>query len=488
MTTADAAREAVGQDERRLRRRRWAGLVVVATAQLVVMVDETIVNIAMPSVQKSLGLADADRQWVITAYTLTFGGLLLLGGRLADRFGPRATFLVGLTGFALASAIGGSATSPGLLIGARAIQGLFAAVLSPSTLTMITALFEDRRERATAFGAYSAIIASGAVVGLLAGGVLTEYLNWRWCLFVNVPIIAIAVAVAPPLLPTIRGDRAVRPGVAGGLLACAGIATLVFGILEVPEHGLTSLRVSGLLAGAAALLTGFVLHQSRARQPLLPPRVLTDRDRVGAFVAVALMGFGMLGVSLFATYQLQVVMRYSPIRAGLAFLPMVAVAMLAATQLAARLLPRVAPRYLMGAGLLCTASGVAMFTAMSTHTSYVSTVLPTWVLLGLGLGLTTPSATNTVMYGTLPHDRGVTAAFRTTSQQVGGSLGLVVANTVAAGATVSHAAPDGSASTDRAVGEALAHGTSVAATWSSGLLVAGTVVVFALVNHRPKAA
>ncbi|MFD8692456.1 MFS transporter [Streptomyces sp. NPDC059651] len=468
-------------------RRRWAGLAVVASAQLVAMLDETVINIALPSAQKSLGMASADRQWIITAYTLAFGSLLLFGGRLADRFGPKRTFMVGITGFAIMSAVGGSATSGGWLIAARALQGVFAAILSPSTLSMVTALFDDKKERAKAFGIYSGIIASGAILGLLVGGMVTEYLSWRWCLFINVPIAALALAAAPMLLPNVRGDRTARPNVQDVLLTVAGMAALVFGFSEVEGHGWGSTRVLVLLALSAVLLTGFVLRQTRAQQPLLPLRVVRDRNRAGSFLAVALAEFGLLGISLFASYQLQVIMHYSPVKAGLAFLPMVAVTVVAATQIAARLMPRVPSRWLIGPGLLCIAAGVAMFNLMSTDSTYLGTILPTWTVLGFGLGLITPSATNMVMYGTLPNDRGITAAFRTTSQQVGGSVGLALANTIAASAIASFvtAHPTGHMSADYTA-RALVHGTAVAATWSSVLIAVGTIAVFWLVNSRPE--
>ncbi|MCX4760228.1 MFS transporter [Streptomyces sp. NBC_01275] len=485
MTSASSAEALVLSTARH--RRRWAGLVVVASAQLVAMLDETVINIALPSAQRSLHMADADRQWIITAYTLAFGGLLLFGGRLSDRFGPKRTFMVGITGFAVMSAVGGAAGSGGMLIAARALQGVFAAVLSPSTLSMVTALFADKKERAKAFGVYSGIIASGAVLGLLIGGMLTEYLSWRWCLFINVPIAAMALAAAPFLLPVVPGDRTARPNVPDIALAGVGMAALVFGFSEVEGHGWGSGRVLGLLALSVVLLTGFVLRQARASQPLLPLRVLNDRNRAGAFLAVALSEFGLLGVSLFATYQLQVIMHYSPVKAGLAFLPMVVVTVVAATQIAARLLPHVSSRWLIAPGLLCIAGGIAMFNLMSTDSTYLGTILPIWTVLGLGLGLITPSATNTVMLGTLPHDRGITAAFRTTSQQVGGSVGLALANTLAASAVasyvVSHTA---TGTTEQFTAEALVHGTAVAASWSSALIAVGTIAVFWLIDSRPE--
>lgn len=316
---------------------------------------------------------------------------------------------------------------------------------------------------------------------------VTEYLSWRWCLFINVPIAALALAAAPPLLPNVRGDRTARPNVPDVALTVLGMAALVVGFSEVEGHGWGSARVLVLLALSVVLLTAFVLRQTRARQPLLPLRVVRDRNRAGAFLAVALAEFGLLGISLFASYQLQVIMHYSPVRAGLAFLPMVAVTVVAATQIAARLMPRIPTRWLIGPGLLCIAAGVAMFNLMSAESTYLGTILPTWTVLGLGLGLITPSATHTVMYGTLPNDRGITAAFRTTSQQVGGSVGLALTNTVAASAIASFvtAHPTGNMSADYTA-RALVHGTAVAATWSGVLIAVGTIAVFWLVNSHPE--
>ncbi|MCE3030882.1 MFS transporter, partial [Streptomyces sp. CMSTAAHL-2] len=299
---------------------RWWGLVVIALAQLMVVLDATIVNIALPSAQRALHMSDGNRQWVITAYTLAFGGLLLLGGRIADLVGRKRTFVIGLVGFALASALGGAATGSGMLFGARALQGVFAAVLAPSALSLLTTMFTDPRERGKAFGVYSALAGSGSAIGLIVGGVLTEYLTWRWCLYVNVPIAALAVFGAFTLLHDRPGHRDVRLDVPGVLLGCGGLVAIVYGFGEAQPRGWSDPLVLALLAAGVLLLVAFVWWQARAPSPLLPLRILRSRDRAGCLLTMTFAVIGMFGLFLFMTYYLQVVLGYSPVRTGLAFL------------------------------------------------------------------------------------------------------------------------------------------------------------------------
>jgi len=301
--------------------RRWTSLIFIALAQLMVALDATIVSIALPSAQSALHVADAERQWVITAYTLAFGGLLLLGGRIGDQLGRKRTFVLGLAGFAVASALGGSALNFGMLIGARALQGAFAALLTPTALSLLAVTFTEPRERAKAFAVYGSIAGSGAAVGLLLGGVLTQYFSWRWCLFVNLPIAVIAAVGGWMVLSDTGAPRRGRLDIAGVAFASGGLVALVFACTDAVTQGWGSAIVIGALVVSAVLLTVFVIWQRHATNPLLPLRIVADRNRGGSYLAVLLTIAGMFGAFLFLTYYMQVVLGYSPLQAGLAFLP-----------------------------------------------------------------------------------------------------------------------------------------------------------------------
>src|SRR5437870_724260 len=301
--------------------RRWLVLVVAAVAQLMLVLDGTIVNIALPSAQQALGFSNGDRQWVVTAYALSFGSLLLVGGRLGDIFSRKWVFITSLVGFAIASAIGGAAGSFAVLVTARALQGAFGAVLAPSALGTLVSTFNDPRERGRAFGVFGSVAAGGSAVGLILGGVLTEYLSWRWCLYVNLVFAAIAVVGA---LAYIRGGRlASRPRMdwIGAVLACAGPFAIVFGFSQAESAGWTALTVGSLVCGVV-LLAGFVVAERIVPHPLLPLRVIVDRARGGAYVAVGISGMAIFGTFLFLTFYLQVVKGYSPLETGLLFLQM----------------------------------------------------------------------------------------------------------------------------------------------------------------------
>lgn len=296
-----------------------------------VVLDSTIVNIALPSAQQDLGFSDGDRQWIVTAYALAFGSLLLLGGRIADLFGRKMTFLVGLVGFAGASAVGGAAGSFEMLVGARAVQGLFGALLAPAALSLLTTTFTDAKERAKAFGVYGAIAGAGGAIGLLLGGVLTEHLDWRWTLYVNIAFAAVAFAGGAVLLRRSTRDKTAKIDVPGAILVSAGLFCLVYGFSNAETHDWSSAATWGFLAAGAALLAAFTWWQTRSPHPLLPLRVLLDRNRGASFISVLLLGAGMFGVFLFLTYYLQQTLGYTPIETGLAFLPMIAALMIAST-------------------------------------------------------------------------------------------------------------------------------------------------------------
>jgi EmrB/QacA subfamily drug resistance transporter len=460
--------------------RRWAALVFIALAQLMIALDATIVNIALPSAQAALRFTDTDRQWVVTAYTLAFGGLLLLGGRVADRMGRRSAFLVGLGGFAGASALGGVAGSLAMLAAARALQGASAALLAPTVLALLATTFTEPRERGRAFAIFGGIAGAGGAVGLLLGGLLTEYLGWRWCLYVNVPV-AVATALGAWLtIAAVPAGRRARLDVAGALLATGALVALVLGCAQTAHHEWGSVPVLGPLLSAAVLLAVFVRRESRASDPLLPARLLADRSRLGAYVSVAFAVAGMLSLFLFLTYDLQVVLGYPALRAGLAFLPLSA-AVLVSSQAVARALPHLPPRAPIVAGLLVAAAAMVMLSRLTVAGGYLTGVLPAEIVLGLGIGCVFVPAMSTATQGVPPRDAGAAAAVVNTAQQVGGSLGVAVLNTVAATATagylVTHPPPGAAAHLG-----ALLHGYSVAAACAAGALTLAALIAIVLID------
>ncbi|MER5753051.1 MFS transporter [Streptomyces sp. NPDC002088] len=467
--------------------RRWWGLVVIALAQLMVVLDATIVNIALPSAQRDLHMSDGNRQWVITAYTLAFGGLLLLGGRIADLVGRKRTFVIGLIGFAAASALGGAATTSGTLFGARALQGVFAAVLAPSALSLLTTTFTDPRERGKAFGIYSALAGSGSAIGFIVGGLLTEYLNWRWCLYVNVPIAVIAVVGAFALLHDTPRHAGARLDVPGVLLGCGGLVAIVYGFSEAEPRGWADPVVLGLLAAGVVLIATFVWWQNRAPVPLLPLHIVKDRNRAGCFLTMALATIGMFGLFLFMTYYLQVILGYSPVRTGLAFLPLTAAIVVGATQISARLLTHVAPRTLMVPGMILAAGGMLVLTRMTVGSSYATEILPALILMGLGMGLTFMPVFSTATAGVAPQDSGVTSATVNTSQQVGGSIGTALLNTVATTSSAAYitAHLHNPAQKNLVIREGIVHGYTVAIWCAVGVMLLAGLIAGLMVTTKP---
>ena len=464
-------------------RGHWWVLVVIATAQLMVVLDTTIMIIALPSAQRSLGFSDADRQWVVTAYTLGFGGLLLLGGRISDMIGPKRTLIIGVIGFAAASALGGASQTTGMLIGARALQGMFGALLAPSVLSLLATTYTDARERGRAFGIYASIAIGGAAFGLILGGLLTQYLNWRWCLYVNLPIAAAVVIGAVTMVPRRSGQNRVRLDIPGAVLGCSGLVALVYGLGEAGTVGWSTPRVIGPLLASALLLTAFVVVQAKTASPLLPLRILADRNRAGSFLTIIFAVFGMYGTFLFLTYLLQTVDGYSPLEAGVAFLPLMVINGLAATQLASRLLPLVPTRLLVIPGLVLASLGVALLTQLTPDASYVSHVLPTELLLGLGLGIAMVPCISTATNKAEPRDVGITSATTNTSQQIGASVGTALLNTIAASTTAAYLATH--ARTPMAVDQATVHGFAVASGWAAASLLVGAVIGGVLIDAHP---
>ncbi|MFL6055100.1 MAG: MFS transporter [Actinoallomurus sp.] len=465
--------------------RRWIALLFIALAQLMVVLDATIVNIALPSAQRALDISDANRQWIITAYTLSFGGLLLFGGRVGDLIGRKRAFLIGLVGFAGASAIGGAAVDEAMLLGARALQGAFGALLAPSALSLLAVTFTVPKERAKAFGIYGAIAGGGAAIGLIVGGLLTEYLNWRWALYVNVPIAVVGLVGALAFVRDLAPRGGARLDVPGVVLVTGGLVALVYGFTRAESEGWDERGVIGLLAGAGVLLAAFVLLEALTRAPLLPLRVVLDRNRGGAYLAVGLSVIGMFGLFLFMTYYLQTVKHYSPVRAGLAFLPLTAGMIVGSTQISARLMNQVPARLLMVPGLLVAEAGIALLLRLRVDSAYAGLVLPSQLLLGLGLGVTMMPAMNLATIGVDVRDAGIASAMVNTSQQVGGSLGTALLNTVGTTAATSYIVAHASGRPSPALAAAgLVHGFEVALWWVMGAVGLAAIIVAALVNGR----
>ncbi|MFF5390905.1 MFS transporter [Streptomyces sp. NPDC013012] len=467
---------------------RWKALVFIALAQLMVVLDATIVNIALPSAQQDLGITDGNRQWVITAYALAFGGLLLFGGRIADLWGRKRTFIVGLAGFAAASALGGAATGEATMLGARALQGAFGALLAPAALSLLAVTFTDARERAKAFGIYGAIAGGGGAVGLILGGFLTEYLNWRWTFFVNIPFAVVAAAGVYLVVREPAGGRNRSPlDVPGVILSTLGLVALVYGFTRAESEGWGDAGTVGLFVGSAVLLLAFVLTEARVKSPLLPLRVLTDRNRGGVYLSLGLAVIAMFGLFLFLTYYLQIVKGYSPVRTGFAFLPMIAGMIVGSTQIGTRLMTRVPPRLLMAPGFLTAAVGMLLLTQLEIGTSYAGLILPAQLLLGLGMGTAFMPAMSLATLGVDPRDAGVASAMVNTSQQVGGAIGTALLNTIAASATTAYLADRAAGATTPAAQKLLqlqgmVEGYAAAIWWAVGILAVSAAIAFALIT------
>jgi EmrB/QacA subfamily drug resistance transporter len=454
--------------------RRWAVLAVLGIAQLMVVLDATIVNIALPSAQQALDFSNDNRQWIVTAYALAFGSLLLLGGRIGDLFGRKNTFIAGLIGFAVASAIGGAAQSFGVLVASRALQGAFGALLAPGALSLLTTTFTDPAERGKAFGIYGAIAGGGAAIGLLLGGILTEYLSWRWCLYVNLLFALPAAVAALALLHNQVAENRPKLDIPGTLTACLGLFALVYGFSNAETDSWGAPLTIGMLAASAVLLVSFVALQRRVEHPLLPMRVVLDRDRGGSYLAVGISGAGMFGVFLFLTYYLQQTLGFSPVETGLAFLPMSAAIMVTATSATTMLVPRIGARPLVTLGMVLAAGAMVLLAQLQTDSSYAGNVLPALLVLGVGLGCVFAPAMSGATLGVAPSDAGVASAMVNTSQQVGGSIGTALLSTLFSSAITSFA--DGKARSPQVLAEATMHGYTTAFWWSAGIFVIGAMV------------
>ncbi|MFV5991403.1 MFS transporter [Streptomyces sp. NPDC056231] len=472
---------------------RWKALAFIALAQLMVVLDATIVNIALPHAQTALGITDANKQWVITAYALAFGGLLLFGGRIADLWGRKRTFVVGLIGFALASALGGAAQNQGMLFGSRALQGAFGALLAPAALSLLAVTFTEAKERAKAFGIYGAIAGGGGAVGLILGGFLTQTLNWRWTFFVNIPVAVIAAAGAYFVIREPAGSRNRSSlDIPGVVLSALGLVSLVYGFTRAESSGWSDPLTIGMIVASGVLLLSFVLTEAKVASPLLPLRVLMDRNRAGVYLSLGLAIIGMFGLFLFLTYYLQVVKGYSPIRTGFAFLPMIAGMITGSTQIGARLMTRVPARKLMGPGFLTAAVGMLLLTQLEVDSSYATLILPAQLLLGLGMGSAFMPAMSLATHGVEPRDSGVASAMVNTSQQVGGAIGTALLNTVAASAATAYAtshAALGATDPQLLKLQSMVHGFTGAIWWAVGILVVASAIAVTFINAgRPSTA
>ncbi|MGB6182193.1 MAG: DHA2 family efflux MFS transporter permease subunit [Rhodococcus sp. (in: high G+C Gram-positive bacteria)] len=491
MTTGDHSVGQAPKSETGVDPKRWIILGVLGLAQLMVVLDATVVNIALPAAQLDLGFDNGDRSWVVTAYALAFGSLLLLGGRLSDLFGRRTTFLVGLVGFALMSAVGGAALNFGMLVAARAGQGVFGALLAPAALSLLTTTFTDPKERAKAFGIFGAIAGAGGAIGLLLGGVLTEWANWRWSLYVNLIFAGIAFVAGFILLA--KHTSTARPAldIPGTVTVSAALFSVVYGFAHAESDGWSNAVTIGFLVAGVILLGVFAFLQTRAQHPLLPLRIVLDRTRAGAYLTVFVVGAGMFAVFLFLTYYLQSTLGYTPISTGFAFMPMIGTLVVTATMATSVILPRFGPRILMAVGMLIASGGMALLAQISIDSTYAAHILPALMIMGVGIGASMAPAMQAAVSGVSPEDSGVASATVNTMQQIGGSIGTALLSTIAATAATNYASDNQSLlarATDPQSAQALLEanaeiaGYTTTFWWASGIFLVGCVLTAVLVR------
>jgi EmrB/QacA subfamily drug resistance transporter len=458
---------------------RWAILALLGIAQLMVVLDATIVNIALPSAQKALGFSTDSRQWVVTAYALAFGSLLLFGGKLGDLFGRKWTFIGGLIGFSLASVVGGFAQSFAMLVTARAFQGVFGALLAPSALSLLTVTFADSPDRPKAFGIFGAIAGGGASAGLLLGGALTQALSWRWCLYVNLVIAIPTAIISLRVLVNHRSPDRPRIDVPGLLAGSVGLFAVVYGFSNAETNSWTAPVTLVALAASVVLLTTFVLIEQRSDHPLLPLHIVTDRARGGAYLSILLAGGALFGVFIFLTYYLQDNLALSPLSTGVAFLPMTALIVIVSTTAQTKLVPRFGPKALIMFGMTMGVIGMLLLTRLSPSSDYASDILPSLLVLGIGMGSIFAPAFGTATLGVRPNEAGVASAMVNTCQQVGGSIGTSLLSTLFASSAASYAVSHHALHDVQAA--AMVHGYTTAFWWSVGIFALGLgVAVFIL--------
>ncbi|MDQ6811993.1 MAG: MFS transporter [Actinomycetota bacterium] len=463
---------------------RWAVLALLGVAQLMVVLDATIVTIALPSAQKALHFSTGNRQWIVTAYALAFGSLLLLGGKLGDLFGRKWTFIAGLCGFSVASAAGGLAQSFEMLVAARALQGAFGALLAPSALSLLTVTFAGSSDRSTAFGIFGAIAGGGASIGLLLGGVLTQVLSWRWCLYVNLVIAVPTALVALRLLVNHRDPEPARIDVPGVLTSAAGLFALVFGFSNAETHSWTATATVVALVASPVLLAAFVLIERRAKHPLLPLHIVWNRARGGAYTSIALAGAGIFGVFLFLTYYLQQSLGFSPVTTGLAFLPLTGVLVVTSTTVQTRVIQRTGVKPLVIAGMVLGLIAMIFFTRLTPGAGYATHVLPGLIITGVGMGCIFAPAFSTATLGVEGNEAGIASAMVNTSQQVGGSVGTSLLSTLFASAAASYTASH--AHVKGLAGAAAVHGYTTAFWWAAGIFALGLLLALLILPGRTK--
>src|SRR5262245_43872866 len=461
---------------------RWAVLALLGVAQLMVVLDATIVTIAIPSAQKALGFSTESRQWIITAYALAFGSLLLLGGKLGDLFGYKRTLIAGLVGFSVASAIGGLAQSFGVLVAARTLQGAFGALLAPSALGLLTVTFQGSPDRPTAFGIFGAIAGGGASLGLILGGALTQVLSWRWCLYVNLVIAVPTTIVALRLLVNHRAPEREPIDIPGAITSALGLFALVYGFSNAETHSWGATATVVALVASPILLTAFVLIERRAKHPLLPLHIIWDRARGGSYPTLLLAGAGIFAVFLFLTYFMQQQLGLSPLTTGLAFLPLTGVLIVTSTTVQTRVIQHTGVKPILLTGMALAAIAMFLFTRLTPGSSYASDVLPGLLVLGVGLGCIFAPAFSTATLGVEGREAGVASAMVNTSQQVGGSVGTSLLSTIFASAAASYAASH--LRTPGLANAAAVHGYVTAFWWSVGIFALGFLLALVILPGR----
>lgn len=409
--------------------RHGLALAVISIAQLMIVLDATVMNVALPSIKNDLGFSSAGLTWVITAYSLTFGGLLLFGGRTGDLFGRRRMFMFGVGVFALASLVGGFAESEAWLIIARAAQGVGGAIAAPTALSLIATTFEEGDERNRAFGVYAAMAASGGALGLLLGGFLTDFASWRWALFINAPIGLLVLALAPRVLPESKGSGA-RLDIPGAVTITAGMSSLVYGLTSAATDGWGDSVTIGALVAAAVLVLAFIVIELKHPAPLMPLHILSDRNRTGAYLVMLFLAGALFSCFFFSSQYLQVVHGFSPVRTGLAFLPMPATIMFMSLVVVRRLIPRIGVRPFLITGPLAASAAMYVFSTLDVDSTYLH-LLAGLLLLGFGMGCVFVPLTVTAVAGVPPHQTGLASALLNTGQQLGGAIGLASLGTIA---------------------------------------------------------
>ncbi|MFI6588401.1 MFS transporter [Embleya sp. NPDC050493] len=454
---------------------RWLILAVIGIAQMTIFLDTTVVNIALPSAQADLGFGDADRQWVVTAYALAFGSLLLLGGRVVDLIGAKRSLMISIIGFGVMSVLGGAANGFPMLVTARALQGAFAALVAPAALSFLLTVFKDPKERVTAFGVYGALGSGGLALGLILGGALTDWLDWRWCLYVNVILTAVVFIGASLTMQNRQAEhRPEKLDLPGTVTASVGLFCLAYGLSNAADGHWGGTDVWGFLVGSGVLLVAFVVFELRSRTPLLPMRIVLHRNRGSAYLAMFLLGIGLFVQFLFLTYYLQLILDFSAIQSGLAFLPMIVGIAIGATTVPPILEPKLGSRILIPAGLLLAAIGSFWLSRLTTDSSYASGVLAPTLIAGIGFGLVVSLGAAVATVGVEPQDAGAASALVNTVQQVGGSIGTALLSTLAITAADSYI--EGKTPTPQLAAEASVESYTTAFFWGAMVFLGGAVV------------